>query len=416
MRKFLITSISILCITLLAHMPLMASVDIPREDVSKRVIPEHYIVVLQDIAVKSVPDVANEMAKTHGLTMRHIYRHALKGFSARIPDHKLEILKKDKRVKRVDPDRIVYAMGKPPGKGKPGGGETAPQLQTLPTGINRIDAEENKTNRPVDVDIAVIDTGIDLDHPDLNVVGNVTFVKSKNGDDDNGHGTHVAGTAAAKDNSIGVVGVAPGARLWAVKVLDRRGSGSWSGVIAGIDWVTARAGQIEVANMSLGGSGSDTESAMRMAIENSVLAGVTYVVAAGNEGEDAQDSVPAAYDFVITVSSIADSDGEPGGNGASTTYGADDTFATFSNYGADVDLAAPGVNIYSCWKKGGYNTISGTSMAAPHVTGAAALYISNNPNISPNDVSSHLKTTGENNGFTGDPDSYSEPLVNASGL
>ena len=225
MRKFLITSISILSITLLAYMPLMASVDVPRVDASKKVIPEHYIVVLQDIAVKSLPDVANEMAKTHGLTMRHIYRHALKGFSARIPDHKLEILKKDPRVKRVDPDRIVYAMGKPPGKGKPGGGETA-LPQTLPTGINRIDAEENKTNRPVDVDIAVIDTGIDLDHPDLNVVGNVTFVKSKNGDDDNGHGTHVAGTAAAKDNSIGVVGAAPGARLWAVKVLDRRGSGS----------------------------------------------------------------------------------------------------------------------------------------------------------------------------------------------
>ncbi|MFQ5963774.1 MAG: S8 family peptidase [Candidatus Scalinduaceae bacterium] len=400
-------------ILLLSAPCILASVEI-----SKGRIPEHYIVVLNNDTVRTVPDVANDMARTHGLTIGHIYRHAIKGFSARIPDQRLEVLKSDPRVKRIDVDRVVYAMPKPPGKGKPGNGDsTPPPPQELSTGVDRVDAEKNTTPRPVDVDIAIIDTGIDLDHPDLNVVANVSFVNSKNGgDDDNGHGSHVAGIAAAKDNNIGVVGVAPGARLWAVKVLDRRGSGSWSSVIAGIDWVTGKADQIEVANMSLGGSGSDTASSLRMAIDNSVASGITHVVSAGNSARDAKDFVPASYDSVITVSAIADSDGQPGGNGPNTSYGADDTFATFSNFGADVDIAAPGVDIYSCWKKGGYNTISGTSMSAPHVTGAAALYISNNQGILPGDVLLTLIITGEYGGFTGDPDTFQEPLLNASEL
>ncbi len=387
-------------------------------EISKGAIPEHYIVVLDDDIIRSIPDVANEMARTHGLTLGHVYRHALKGFSARIPDQRLKVLKRDPRVKRIDADRIIYAMPKPPGKGKPGNGDNTPPPQKLTTGVNRIDAELNTTSRPVDVDIAIIDTGIDLDHPDLNVVDNVAFVNSKNGgNDDNGHGSHVAGIAAARDNDIGVVGVAPGARLWAVKVLDRRGRGSWSSVIAGIDYITSKANQIKVANMSLGGSGSDTESSFRTAIENSVAAGITYVVSAGNEASDAKNYVPAAYESVITVSAIADSDGEQGALGPDTSYGPDDTFATFSNFGMDVDIACPGVDILSCWKNGGYNTISGTSMSAPHVTGAAALYISNYQGVvSPNDVGLELIYSGEFGGFTGDPDSFQEPLVDAEGL
>ncbi len=385
-------------------------------DISKGVIPEHYIVVLSDdVGQSSLPDVANEMAKSHGLKIGHVYRHALKGFSAVIPDARLEKLKSDPRVKRIDADRVIYAMPKPPGKGKPPKEDNPPPPQVLPTGIDRIDAELNSTIRPIDVDIAIIDTGIDLDHPDLNVVNNVAFVKSKNGgDDDNGHGSHVAGITAAKDNEFGVVGVAPGARLWAVKVLDRRGQGSWSSVIAGIDFVTAYANEIEVANMSLGGSGSDTASSLRTAIENSVAAGITYVVSAGNANDDSSKYVPAAYDSVITVSAIADSDGLPGSNGPNTVYGADDTFASFSNFGEDVDIAAPGVEIYSCSKKGGYATKSGTSMSAPHVAGAAGLFIANHPGVIPGEVAFALIALGSLGQFTGDPDIFSEPLVDAS--
>ncbi len=420
MKRILIISGFLLSILYFNTSYIKASVD-----VSEGVIPGHYIVVLSDGNVQSVPDVANEMARTHGLTPGHVYTHALKGFSARIPDRRLNVLKSDSRVLQIDADRFVYATPKPPDKGNPGKGnkKKSPQ-QIIPTGINRIDAELNLTSTPVDVDIAIIDTGIDLDHPDLNVFENYTAILSvNNGDDDHGHGTHVAGIAAAKDNDIGVVGVAPGARLWAVKVLDRNGSGTWSGVIKGIDWVTGQNKNsvvIEVVNMSLGGTGSDTDSSLRRAIEGSVASGITYVVSAGNSAKDARSAVPAAYDSVITVSAIADSDGQPGGNGTNTSYGPDDTFATFSNYGADVDIAAPGVDIYSCWKSGGYNTKSGTSMSAPHVTGAAALYITNT-GAAPIDVRQALISLGTSQydfeeGFTGDPDGLPEPLVNASGL
>jgi len=168
--------------------------------------------------------------------------------------------------------------------------------------------------------------------------------------------------------------------------------------------------------MSLGGSGTDTATSLRLAIENSVAAGITYIVAAGNSGEDAKNFVPASYDSVITVSAIADSDGQPGNLGGSTSYGMDDSFASFSNFGADVDIAAPGVNILSCWKKGGYETISGTSMASPHVAGAAALIISKNPDMTPSQVRQALIDQGDFDEFSGDPDAYPEPLLNASSL
>lgn len=386
------------------------------ENLYAGIVPDHYIVVLNDNLDKSLPETANEMARIHGLGIGHIYTHALKGFSAYIPEQRLEKLRSDPRVSFIDPDRLVHASGFFDAKAKPGPAPP-PAGQVLPTGINRINAELNTTPRPVNIDVAVLDTGIDLDHPDLNVVGNVSFIRTRTGaDDDNGHGTHVAGIIGAKDNDIGVVGVAPGAKLWAVKVLDKNGSGSWSGVIAGIDWVTARAGIIKVANMSLSGTGTDTDSSLRQAIDNSVAAGITYTVAAGNESTDAKNSVPAAYNSVITVSAIADSDGKPGGLGLDTYYGPDDTFATFSNYGEVVDITAPGVSINSTWKGGGYKTISGTSMAAPHVAGAAALYIVNNPESSAADVKAALINNGENVDFTASKDGIAEPVLNAAGL
>src|SRR5713226_2339613 len=256
--------------------------------------------------------------------------------------------------------------------------------QTLPTGVNRINGEK-KANTGVGVNVAVIDTGIDLTHPDLqaNIVGGKNCSTGRSFNDGNGHGTHVAGIIAALNNDIGVVGVAPDAKLWAARVLNNAGSGSWSSVICGLDFVDskspARGGPITVANMSLGGSGSDdgncgnaNADALHRAVCNVVAHGVTIVVAAGNSGADLKDFVPAAYNEVIAVTALGDSDGTPCGTGGPTSYSADDAFASFSNFAtlaSDVIrlLAAPGVSILSTWKGGGYNTISGTSMASPHV-------------------------------------------------
>ena len=210
----------------------------------------------------------------------------------------------------------------------------------------------------------------------------------------------MAGTAAALDNGIGVVGVAPGARLWAVKVLFNNGSGYFSDVIEGIDYVTAHANEIEVANMSLGGTGK--LDSLRTAIQNSVAAGVVYVVAAGNDSLDVygidgtfntnDDSIPASYPEVAAISAMGDTDGQSGGLGPDTSYGTpDDTFASFTNFsnsvvagnpvtspGAAIDLAAPGVDIVSTSRDGYYATMSGTSMASPHVAGATALEAATN--------------------------------------
>jgi subtilisin family serine protease len=281
----------------------------------------------------------------------------------------------------------------------------------------------------------VIDTGIDLSNPDLNAVDGTNCVGSGPAQDDDGHGTHVSGTIAARNDGSGVVGVAPGTRLHAVKVLDNQGSGTDAQVICGIDWVTATrtdsdpTNDIQVANLSLGGLGGDDGHCGRVdndflhqAICRSVAAGVTYVVAAGNGSEDAAGYSPASYDEVITVSALADSDGRPGGLGGSPGCRADqdDTLADFSNFGADVDLIAPGVCILSTAPKqsvafgrtNGYGVLSGTSFAAPHVAGAAALYLAQHPGASPAAVRDALIGAGTYNWDNrDDPDGIKEPLV-----
>ena len=284
-----------------------------------------YIIVLKDTGT-GVEVVAKNMAKKYGITLGHVYKHAIKGFSASIPARVLQRIKRDPSVKYIEKDKMLYAIGRRRGRPTP-----TPPVQVIPTGIDRIDVDValdiNIDDEHLDVDIAIIDTGIDLDHPDLNVAGDVTFVRgTRSGNDDNGHGTHVAGIVAAIDNEYGVVGVAPGARLWAVKVLDRNGSGALSNVIAGIDWVTQYSGVIEVANMSLGGVGYG--QALREAIAKSVESGVFYAVAAGNDSQDIygedgtfgtnDDYIPAAYPEVATVSAMVDTDGEAGGYGLPT--------------------------------------------------------------------------------------------------
>jgi subtilisin family serine protease len=377
------------------------------------VVAGSYIVTLD--AEAPAATVATDHAGRHGAVLDHVYRHALRGYAARMSASQARAVAADPRVVAVEQDRVVTTQA------KPGGDQTA-QAQTRIDGELSSAASGNGAGA-VSVDVAIIDTGIDVDHPDLNVVGGKNCVRGRNTfDDGNGHGTHVAGTVAAKDDGNGVVGVAPGARLWAIRVLDNRGSGTTSSVICGIDYVTANASTIEVANMSLGGSGTDSvcggSDSYHNAICKSVGAGVTYAVAAGNSAADASTSRPATYDEVITVSALADFNGKPGGGAAPTCRSdVDDTFADFSNYGADVDLIAPGVCINSTWLSGGYNTISGTSMASPHVGGAAALYKASNPGASPAQVKSALQAAGNTDwNNADDPDSIKEKLLNVAAL
>jgi len=242
------------------------------------------------------------------------------------------------------------------GKPNKGGGSTGSASETTPWGIARVGGgQTGATGRAF-----VIDSGVDLDHPDLNVNTTMSrsFTREKNADDGNGHGTHVAGTIAAiANNNIGVVGVAAGAEIVAVKVLTRSGSGSNSGVIAGVDYVAqvGRAG--DVANMSLGGGVSTT---LDNAVINAAAGGVKFVLAAGNESDDADNHSPARANGpnVFTVSSFAQRD----------------NWSSFSNFGKPpVDYAEPGSSIYSTYKGGGYATLSGTSMAAPHLAGLLLL-------------------------------------------
>ena len=382
--------------------------------------PATHIVVFHDGV--DADAASQDLAQTHGLVRELVYSHALQGASFFIPPGRVADVQSDPRVAFIERNQIVRAFP-----------------QEVPTGVDRIDADLNSTanidgvDDRVDIDIAIIDTGIDLDHPDLNVYASTNCArggpfggdcKDGGGDDGNGHGTHVAGTAAALDNGIGVVGVAPGARLWAVRVLDNSGSGWMSWIIGGIDWVTDHADQIDVANMSLG---CECESAaLDTAIASSIAEGIVYAVAAGNDLKDAATFSPANHPDVITVSAIADFDGVGGGLTDQTivfrdcTETEDDSFACFSNFGADVDIAAPGVRILSTWNDGAYYTISGTSMASPHAAGAAALHIVVNGKptnkAGADAVRDALIANGtpqsDADGFTGDPDGFAEPLLN----
>lgn len=365
-----------------------------------RTIPNQYIVVLRDtVDVESVSSLLTQRVAGQVL---HRYNHALKGFAAILAQERVSELLTDPSVIGVYPDAEVSIV-RQWGHLLPQGGLAAAS-QSLPTGVDRINAE-GKVNKGAGVEVAVIDTGIDLSHPDLkgNILGGKRCIGSSY-NDQNGHGSHVAGTIAALDNGTGVVGVAPQAKLWAVRVLDASGYGTWSSVICGVDWVTSQASHIKVANMSLGGSGtagsSCSSSPLRQAICNSVNAGVTYIVAAGNSSADLKNFVPAAYPEVTAVTALADSNGAACGGGSATSYGADDTFASFSNYAtlagdAARTIGAPGVSIHSTWKNKSYKTISGTSMASPHAAGAAALYLSAHPGATPAQVRDALLAAAE---------------------
>jgi subtilisin family serine protease len=309
---------------------------------------DRYIVVLKNAVDSNA--VANLHSARYGASIDAVWSHALHGYAAVIPNDRVAALRADPNVAYVEADGIAYATA-----------------QTTPWGILKIGADKssqvsgNNSGAVTNVDAYVIDTGIDNTHPDLNVVESVNFANGPN-KDCNGHGSHVAGTIGAKDDMNGVVGVAPGVRLHAVRVLGCSGSGSWTGVISGIDWVTAHATKPAIANMSLGGSAN---TAVDDAVRGSAESGVFYSLAAGNDGANACNQSPARA-------------GAGTDNGIATVAATDssDNEASWSNYGPCVDIWAPGVSIYSTYKGGGYATLSGTSMASPHVGGGGALWLS----------------------------------------
>lgn len=317
------------------------------------VIPGQYIVVFRDgsTGVSSAAEAADVTAKIndkvsrHRGRLRHAYQYAIKGFAAELGDDAVRNLRADPDVAYVEPDRVARA--------------TATE-SNAPWGLDRSDQHAlplsgtfTYTSTGSGVRAYIIDTGIETSHPQFGGRASAVYDAvndGKNGIDCNGHGTHVAGTVGSS-----TYGVAKGAYLRAVRVLDCSGSGSNSGVIAGINWVAQNHISPAVANMSLGGGASQ---AVDDAVNALAASGVFVAVAAGNENQDACNTSPARAANVTTVA-------------ASTIA---DAKASFSNYGGCVDLYAPGLNITSTWLNGGTNTISGTSMATPHATGVAALY------------------------------------------
>ena len=378
-----------------------------------------YIVLLDPTA--DTASVITRHGKRDGVKADRRFDRAVRAFSAKLDAGQRQALRSDPSVVAVVPDEVI--------------GITA---QTTPTGVSRVGARLSATanidnvDERVTADVAIVDTGVAM-HPDLNVVGGVNCSTSDRSawQDQNGHGTHVAGTVAAIDNTTGVVGVAPGARIWAVRILNADGYGLLSWYVCGLDWILAQRDpldaslpRIEAVNMSVAKSGSDdrncgltNKDVLHQAICRLYKGGITVVAAAANESGSAAGYVPAAYNEVITVSALADTDGKSGGLGGNRcfswgTYDVDDTFADFSNFGSDVDIIAPGKCIWSTIRGPSYGYSSGTSMAAPAVTGAVALYKASRPRATPTEVRASLRYLGNFSWKTStDPDSIHEPLL-----
>lgn len=355
--------------------------------ISERIIPGQYVVVLNPTGMKAeavsyekaqavMEGITQKVLAASGISDRaplQVYGVALEGFAVNLSESEVTELEKNPAVKAVFND-IEFSLGTPTSK------EVTAAAQTVPPGIIRVGGGATYTGTGK---IWIIDTGVDLDHPDLNVNTSLakTFVtRTKTADDDNGHGSHCAGIAAAKNDAVGVVGVAAGANVVPVKVLDRRGSGAYSVIIAGVNYVAGAAKAGDAVNMSLGGSVYTPLDEAVLAMANK---GLFVAVAAGNSAANANNYSPARVnDNTIWTVSACNSN---------------DVWASFSNYGnPPIDYCAPGVSIYSTYKSGGYATLSGTSMAAPHVCGVL-LATGGNPSSDGNVI--------------GDPDGNADPIV-----
>lgn len=353
-------------------------------------LPDRYLV---EVAAGVDP---RAVAPGHGVAPDFVYLKAVRGFAGMVPPGRLAALAADPRVVRVVPDRAVSAIGRP---SSGGGGRTSTQV--VPASVKRIGAAPGSVSfTGAGVGVAVVDTGVDFNHPDLQPLGAISFTAyGTSAQDDNGHGTHVSGSIAARNNTIDVVGVAPAATIYAVKVLDAAGSGSDAAVTAGLDWVATNAAianpPIRVVNMSLGRAGSLNDNPVqRTAVQNLVAAGVTVVVAAGNDATlEVSQQVPSGYPEVIAVASTTALAGTNqyrffnGVIGADTASYFTSDGAFNSSTGIGVSVSAPGedqeninkagqissVGVLSTKLGGGTTRMSGTSMASPHTAGVAAL-------------------------------------------
>jgi subtilisin family serine protease len=339
-----------------------------------RAIPDRYIVVMKKTVGAKLRGAALDLAKANGGQVHFRYTSAINGFAASLPGQAVDRLRNNPNVEYIEADRTVQAVA----------------TQSPATwGLDRVDQRSLPLNNSYTytptgsgVNAYIIDTGIRRTHSEFGgrAVSGYTSINDGRGTDDcNGHGTHVAGTVGGS-----TYGVAKAVRLYAVRVLDCAGSGTDSGVIAGVDWVTANRVRPAVANMSLGGGAS---SALDTAVNNSINAGVTYAVAAGNDNANACNYSPARAAAAITVGSTTSTDAR----------------SSFSNWGTCLDVFAPGSSITSSWytSDSATNTISGTSMASPHVAGVAALYLQGNTGAAPATVRDAIVNTSTSGVVTG---------------
>lgn len=328
-------------------------------------VPGQYVIVFKKdrVASADVNGQADGLVRKHGLLLGYVYETALRGFSATVPPGILKKLMQEDVIERIEEDYSI-SVGPVAESASTKGGtisaytRTAPQQVPWGIGKTGFGTVTTATGRAW-----IIDTGIDPNHPDLNVdqavsINYVTGARQKSStwQDQNGHGTHVAGTIAARNDGYDVVGLAPGARVVAVRCLDARGSGQYSWIIAGVNYVATKGALGDVCNMSLGGP---LYAALNDAVKGAAAKKIKFAIAAGNESKDCTQSSPASTDdpYVWTVSA----------------HNSVDAWASFSNYGLPVDVCAPGVNITSTKMGGGLTTMSGTSMAAPHVAGILLL-------------------------------------------
>jgi subtilisin len=366
--------------------------------------PERYIVVLDD-ASGDPAGVAAEHGRRYGVVRELVYRHALSGYAVRMSESARENVAADPRVRWIGPDREVRLHAAPTEPAPPPASQPA---QVPSSAISRLNADVSSTRSGdgkglVPVNVAVVDDGMDVDHPDLNVVGGFDCItgQAENFGENGWHGTMVAGFIGARDNAIGRVGVAPAARIYSVRMMNAQGFGSTARELCAVDWVTGTrtdadpTNDIAVANASYGAVGAvdgacgtagnqpSRGDVAHQAYCRSTAAGVTWVASAGNESADAESQIPSGYPEVLSITAMADNDRQPGGLGgqlACLPEQTDDQFALFSNYvttnsQARHTVAAPGACIGSLFPDDAYALSSGTSFSAPLVTGTVALCI-----------------------------------------
>lgn len=415
--------------------------------------------VIVDVAPGTDPAT---IAAKYNITIKNKFGDLFNGFSADLSPDQIAKMRADAKVVAVSDDRIVARIDRgklpvyPPRKnpGQPPASIPQQPAQSITPAVRRISTPLSPTadidgqdDKRVNADIAILDGGVDPYHPDLNVAGGYDCVSGPRADsgyyDRDGHGTFVAGMAAAIDNGIGIVGAAPGARIWSVRVADPYGAITDSALLCGLEYAT-RSPKIDVINLSLSGEGNliapcvgipaKLVDLLRRVLKpgtptkvdrtheqicRAVAVGKTVVAAAGNSSRDASTFTPAAYPEVITVSAMVDFDGKPGALAPTPSVcfpsDQDDHFAPFSNFGSPVDVAAPGVCVGSTINGGYYALADGTSFSAPLVSGAAALLLAKQ-RLSPTQVRQRILAAAEPGPLPDDPDQFPEGVLKVAGF